>query len=327
MRISILGTGSFASAITQVITDNNHEVLLWTNDLKQIDEINSRHTNSIYYDNFRFSNLVSATDDLEKITEFSNIIFILLPSKIISDVTKRVNKILRKLDKKIYIVNMSKGMDYKNIITISEIIENNIDSKYIKNIYSMTGPTFANEIIDRKLSKFILATKKNDTEIIRTILENEYILIENSDDIVGIEVLSSIKNIVALAAGILDGLGYKENTHAILITEGIREFQKIAPFFNIELDTILSVSGIGDLVLTASSKTSRNYITGKKIGSGEKIDDAIKTTKTVVEGVECAKVMHRFSKEHKINLPITKAVYNIFYDDKNPKEEILKIFK
>jgi len=102
---------------------------------------------------------------------------------------------------------------------------------------------------------------------------------------------------------------------------------KISPFYNIETDTILSVSGIGDLVLTASSKTSRNYLTGQKIGKGEKIDKAIETTKTVVEGVECAKVIYKFSKEHKINLPITTAIYNIFYKGKSPKEEILKIFK
>ena len=327
MKISILGTGSFASAIAQVLTDNNNEVLLWTNDVKQINEINSKHTNKMYYDNFRFTNLVRATDNLEELLEYSNIVFVVIPSKIISDVTKRMNKILKKLNKKIHIVNLSKGMDYKNMTTISQIIEQNIDKNYIDAIYSMTGPTFAKEVIERKISKFTLATKYSNTKLIKSILENEYIIIEDSKDIIGIEVLSSIKNIIALAAGILDGLGYKENTHAILITSGIAEFQKIAPFFNMKLDTLLSVSGIGDLVLTASSKTSRNYLTCKKVGEGLDVNKSIETTKTVVEGVECAKVMYKFSRKHEIKLPITEAVYNIFYKDKDPKEEILKIFK
>lgn len=328
MKVSVLGTGSFASAIAQILTDNNNDVLLWTNDLKQIDEINTRNTNQQYYDNFKFSNKVSATSNLNELLEYSELIIIALPSKIISDVTKKINKILKQTKSKKVFLNMSKGIDYKNLTTISEIIENNIDNIYIKKTYTMTGPTFAKEIIERKISKFSLAGKDlDDATLIKSLFENEYILIDVTNDIKGIEIISSIKNIVALASGILDGLGYQNNTHALIITEGIKEMMKLALFYNIDTNTILSVSGIGDLVLTASSTTSRNYITGKKVGEGQKIDTAIETTKTVVEGVECAKAMYKLSKKHKIELPITNAIYNIFFKNKEPKKEILKIFK
>jgi len=328
MKVSVLGTGSFASAIAQILTDNNNDVLLWTNDLKQIDEINTKHTNEQYYNGFRFSNKVSATSNLNELLEYSELIVIALPSKIIGDVTKKINKLLKQTKSKKIFLNMSKGIDYKNLTTISEIIQNNIDNEYIKNVYTMTGPTFAKEIIERKISKFTLASKDLDNStMIKCLFQNEYILIDTTDDIKGIEILSSIKNIVALAAGIIEGLGYENNTHALIITEGIKEMMKLSLFYNIETNTILSVSGLGDLVLTASSKTSRNYLTGKKVGEGQKIDDAIETTKTVVEGVECAKSMYKFSKKHKIELPITKAIYNIFFKNKDVKEEILEIFK
>ena len=328
MKISVLGTGCLGTAVAQILTDNNYEVLLWTVDEKQVEEINTKRTNKFYYENFKFDKKVKATTSLKELVNFSNNIVVVLPSKFIKDTMKKINKILKNSDEKKTFINMSKGMDYKNLITISEIIEQTIDSKNINKICSMTGPTFASEIVERKLTKFTAAsTIGDDLSDVKKIFRNAYILIEHSKDIKGIEILSSVKNIIALAAGILDGLGYGENAHAILITSGVKEMMKISPFYNIETDTILSVSGIGDLVLTASSKTSRNYLTGQKIGKGEKIDKAIETTKTVVEGVECAKVMYKFSKEHKIELPITKAIYNIFYKNKDPKSEILKIFK
>jgi len=328
MKISVLGTGCLGTAVAQVLTDNKHEVLLWTVDEKQVKEINTKRTNKFYYENFKFDEKVRATTSLEELVNYSDNIVVVLPSKFIKDTMKKINKVLKNSNDKKTFINLSKGMDYKNLITISEIIEQNIDSKNINKICSMTGPTFAIEILERKITKFIAASNIVDhLSDVKNIFQNDYILIDHSNDIKGIEILSSVKNIIALAAGILDGLGYGENAHAILITNGVKEMMKISPFYNIETDTILSVSGIGDLVLTASSKTSRNYLTGQKIGKGEKIDKAIETTKTVVEGVECAKVIYKFSKEHKINLPITTAIYNIFYKGKSPKEEILKIFK
>lgn len=328
MKISILGTGSFGTAIAQILTDNNHEVLMWTVDSKNVDEINNKKTNKYYYENFIFEDKVKATTDLEELVNYSDYIVIALPSKFIKDTMKKINKILKNKNIKKTFINMSKGMDYKNLITISDIIEENIDSKYIKKLCSMTGPSFAKEIVERKITKFTLASHSGDNlDDIKNIFQNDYILINHSKDMRGIEILSSVKNIIALAAGIIHGLGYKDNTHAIIIAEGIKEMMKLCPFYDIDTNTILSVSGVGDLVLTASSKTSRNYSTGEKVGMGMSVSDAIDTTKTVVEGVECAKVMYKFSKEHKIDLPITKAVYNIFYKGKDPKEEIIKVLR
>lgn len=328
MKISVLGTGSFGTAISQILTDNNHSVLLWTVDSKNVEEINNKKTNKQYYENFKFSNNVNATTSLEELIDYSDYIVIALPSKFIKDTMKQINKILKTKNVKKTFINMSKGMDYKNLITISDIIEENIDKNYINKVCSMTGPSFAKEVIERKITKFTLASHSGDNlNDIKNIFQNDYILISPSKDMGGIEILSSVKNIIALAAGIVHGLGYADNTHAIIITEGIKEMLKLSPFYDIDTNTILSVSGVGDLVLTASSKTSRNYTTGEKVGKGIPVNKAIETTKTVVEGVECAKVMYKFSKSHKIDLPITKAVYNIFYKGKDPKEEIIKVLR
>ena len=325
MKVSILGSGSFATAIAQILTDNGNEVLLFTNDLEQIDEINIKKTNKKYYKDFLFDSCVRATASIHETLKFSNIIVIALPSHIISKILENLNKIIT--EEKIFI-NMSKGIDYKNLTTISEIIENKVDKRYINHIYSLTGPSFANEVIERKITKLMLASENmSSSKKIISLFENDYIKIDKTTDIIGIELLSSIKNVIALASGILYGLGYKENTHAYLITLGIKEMQKIAPFYDIETSTIYSVSGLGDLLLTSSSKTSRNFITGFKVGEGKSIKKAVESTKTIVEGIECSKSLYKFSKLHKIKLPICSAVYNIFYKEKKAKDEILKIFQ
>lgn len=325
MKISVLGSGSFASAIAQILTDNGNEVLLYTNDKEQVSEINHLKTNVRYYKDFNFSENVSATSELEDVIKFSDIIVIALPSHVIESVLKKLNKLLT--NKKIFI-NMSKGLDYKNFRTISEVILDNIKEKYIDNIYSLTGPSFAIEIIERKITSLMLASKNiSNSSFIIHLFKNDYIYINTTVDIIGIEVLSALKNVIALCSGLLYGLGYKENTHAALITKGLEEMMLISPFYDIDIDTVYGLSGLGDLVLTAGSKNSRNFITGYKVGSGIDVDEAIKSTITIVEGVECCKVLKKFSKEHKINLPIVGAVYNIFYKNKKPEKEIMKIFK
>ena len=156
MKVSVLGTGCLGTAVAQVLTDNNHEVLLWTVDEKQVKEINTKKTNRFYYENFKFDDKVKATTSLEEICDFSDYIVVVLPSKFIKDTMKKINKVLKNSVEKKTFVNMSKGMDYKNLITISEIIEQTIDSKNINKICSMTGPTFASEILERKITKFFL---------------------------------------------------------------------------------------------------------------------------------------------------------------------------
>ena len=175
MRVSVLGTGCLGTAVAQVLTDNKHDVLLWTVDEKQVKEINEKRTNKFYYENFKFDENVSATTSLEEIVNYSDNIVVVLPSKFIKDTMKKINKVLKNSNDKKTFINLSKGMDYKNLITISEIIEQNIDSKNINKICSMTGPTFAIEILERKITKFIAASNIGDhLSDVKNIFQNDY---------------------------------------------------------------------------------------------------------------------------------------------------------
>ena len=327
MKISILGSGSFAIAISKILTDNGMDVLMWTVDKDQVDEINNSNTSKFYYPDYKLSKKVKATTSLNDILTYSDVIVIAIPSKFIRTTLKKIhNKLKNNLNEYIFI-NMSKGMDYSKGLTISQIIENTIDNKNIKSVSSITGASFAKQILDKNITRFTLASHYDDKKEIKRIFENDYIIIDESFDIIGIEMLSSLKNVHALASGMIAGLGYEDNTHAIIITLALLEMKKLGEVYNISDKTLFSISGLGDLVLTASSKMSRNYITGYNVGRGLSIDESIKQAKTVVEGVECIKVMKRIARKEKINLPIVNAMYNIFYSYKNTKEEILKLLK
>lgn len=327
MKISILGSGSFAIAISKILTDNSHDVLMWTVDKEQVLEINNERTSKFYYPNYKLSKKVKATTDLKELIDFSNIIVIALPSKFIKPTLKKINTKLKNNLNEYTFINMSKGIDNKNLVTISQIIESVIDKKNIKSIASITGASFASEILDKNITRFILASSYDNKKNIKKIFENDYIIVDESDDIIGVEILSSIKNVIALASGIIAGLGYKENTHAIIITLGLKEMFSLKDVFDISDNTIISNSGVGDLVLTASSKTSRNYITGYNVGKSMNIDEAIKSAKTVVEGVECVKSIKKIERKYKIKLPITHSMYNIFCGYKNVRDEINKLLK
>lgn len=327
MKISILGSGSYAIAISKILSENMHEVLMWTVDKEQVVEINENRTSKFYYPNLQLSKKVKATTDLKELINYSNIIIIALPSKFIKPTLKKINtKLKNNLDKYTFI-NMSKGIDNKNLYTISQTIENVIDKKNIKSVCSILGASFASQIIDKNITRLTIASKYDDKNKIKKIFENEYIVLDESEEIIGIEFLSSLKNVIALSSGIVNGLGYKDNTHSIIITLGVKEMYILADTMNFNKDIINTISGVGDLVLTASSKTSRNYITGYNIGNGKTIEEAISAAKTTVEGVECIKVMKKIMRKYKVKLPIVEAMYNIFYRYKNVREEINKLLR
>ena len=327
MKISILGSGSFAIAISKILTDNAHDVLLWTPDINQINEINNYRTSKFYFPNYKLSKRVSATSNLSDILNFSNVIIIALPAKFIKQTLKKMKIKLKNSLEKYDFINMSKGIDNTKLLTISQIIENIIEEKNINSISSIVGASFAKNILDEDITRLVLASNYNNKKFIKKIFENNYIILDESNDIIAIEMFSSIKNVIALASGIIEGLEYKDNTHAIIHSLGIKDMQTLSSVYNINNETLLSIAGIGDLVMTSSSKTSRNYITGFNIGKGLSIEDAIKEAKTTVEGIDSIKALKKFARINKIKLHVVNSMYNIFFGLKDPREEILKLLR
>lgn len=324
-RSTILGAGSYGSAIAQILTDNGYKVMLYTNIKEQAEEINNSKTNKFFFKNLKFNNKVKATTSIKEAINYSEYIFIALPSHAIREVLALINK--EKFSPKIF-VNMSKGLEPNTYKLISEIIEEEINEEKRKGIVVLSGPSHAEEIITRDIT-LLLSASLSDTlsKKIQHIISNHYMRVYTSDDLIGIQLAAAIKNILAIASGILYGMGYGDNTRAALITRGLAEMVRYARLKGAKTSTLFGIAGIGDLIVTATSFHSRNFQIGLKIGKGMRVEDALADSKMVVEGVRTAKAVYQDIAERNIEMPITEGVYRIFYENGDPKTIIQDIMK
>lgn len=320
-KISVIGSGSWGSALANVLADNGYSVLMWGHDKNQIDEINDFHTNTAYLGEEKLVDTIVATNSLEEVVNYADDILMVIPTKFFRNTLHKINELITK--PKIFI-NASKGMEPGTFKSISQLIEEEIDDELIKGIAILTGPSHAEEVIVRQLTT--IASVSKDEQVAKHVQEmfsNEYLRIYTHTDLIGAEVGSSLKNVIAIASGIIYGLGFGDNTRAALITRGLAEMIRYGKYKGADESTFYGLTGIGDLIVTATSFHSRNFQAGKRVGEGEDPRIAVEKSTMVVEGVRTAKAIYEETKELPFDMPIVEAVYKIFYEGKNTKD-ILK---
>ena len=324
MKIGIAGTGTWATALAQVLVDNNHEVVLYGREQGQIDDINLYHRNAVYFgDGVILSNKIIATNDVKKICVDVDAILLSVPTAAMSEV---LEKIVPFLTRKMLFVNTAKGFDPYTNLRMSEIIRRQVPSSKRKAIVSLLGPSHAEEVIMRHLTLIAAVSKnKKAAYLIQHIFSNDYFRVYVHKDEVGAEYATAMKNTIAIAAGIIDGLGLGDNAKAALITRGLNEMVKLGRHFHARANTYLGLTGVGDLVVTCGSKHSRNYQAGFMIGQDNSSQRFFKENTKTVEGVRTTKVIHEIAMKRKISLPIIEAIYNVLYLDSKPSEVISRL--
>lgn len=323
MNIGILGLGSWPLALARALNDNGHDVLMWSAINEEVDELNQFHSAKKYIDDVVFNQSMRATSDIKEICEHSNIILIGIPTKFYRGVLKDLNEKLR--DKKIFI-NVSKGIEPGTHMLMSEIITEEINSEYIKDIVNLTGPSHAEELV--KLMETTLVSACTNIDVAREVQElfqNEYLRVYVSEDLVGSQLVGALKNIIAIAAGVLVGLGKGDNVKAALITRGLAEIRRYALLRGASEDTIYGLAGLGDLIVTTSSVHSRNFQAGYRIGQGENPSKAIEKSTMVVEGIRTCNAVVNQLDELGIEMPISEAVYDVFYNGVDIEKAIMNL--
>lgn len=297
MDISILGAGSWASSLADVLIDNEHNVLLWH-----------------YKKNTK--NNPNITNSLECIQK-RMVIFIALPSHAISNILERINPKPEAL-----IVVCSKGFDPKTKCRLSLIVEQKLAIKK-NNIIILSGPSHAEEV-SRKVPTAVVAASSSliNAEYIQNIISNHYFRVYTSTDVIGIEIAAAAKNIIAIASGICIGLNYGDNTIAALISRGLKEVIRLGKKFKAKEDTFYGLGGLGDLSVTAFSKHSRNRKFGINIVKYKNLNKAQNEIKMIVEGINATEIIYKLSKKYKINMPIVNQVYSILFENKDAKSAI-----
>ena len=308
------------TALAIVLADNGHEVRLWGHKPKQIEEINTYHTNKKYLPNTVLPELIIGYDSLEAALKNIDIIVLAVPTKAIREV---LQKIVRFRKEPLMIIHVSKGIEPNTHLRISEMIEEEVPAHLLKDIVALSGPSHAEEVVLRHPTTVTVSSKNiQAAEKAQDLFINKHFRVYTNPDLIGVEIGGALKNIIALAAGISDGLGYGDNAKAALITRGLAEIARLGGKLGAKPITFLGLAGIGDLIATCTSIHSRNWRTGNMIGKGKKLDEVLENMGMVVEGVRTTKAVYQQSKKLDVKMPITEVLYRILFEGIDPKDGV-----
>lgn len=316
MKTVVIGSGSWGTALAQVLADNKEEVIIYGIEKSEIDDINLNHENSKYFEGVELNPNLKATDDITVVKD-ADIVLLAVPTFAIEGICLQIDPYLKN---NIIVVNVSKGFHPETSERMSEVIRRCISKEHLSSVVSLIGPSHAEEVVIRLLTTIdAVSLKEEDAQVIQRTFSNNYLRIYTGDDEIGSELGVAIKNVMAIASGILSGLGYQDNTRAALITRGLQEMIRYGVFFGGKQQTFMGLTGIGDLIVTCTSIHSRNFKAGYQIGKENDVTNFLKYNKKTVEGVRTAKIVHKVAKENNIDMPICEEVYQILFEGKEPK--------
>ena len=323
MKVCFLGSGAWATALANVVSDNDYEVVVYGIDENEINDINSNHKNSKYFNDILLNKKIRATLDIKDAIKDCGIVVIAVPSSQIRNVLKKIEVLINSNP---IILNVSKGFDNITHKRLSEVIKDSIDSSKIKWVVTLIGPSYAEEVIEKYYTAVSAVSSSIEcAEEIQKVFSNNYFRIYTNEDEIGAEIGAGIKNVIAIASGILTGLGYKDNSRAALITRGLAEITRYGIALGADQKTFLGLTGIGDLFLTCSSLTSRNYSCGIEIGKLDSAEEFLKNNTKTIEGIYACKIIYESALELGIEMPIVSAVYEVLYNNKKPSEELVHL--
>ncbi|MDR0831745.1 MAG: NAD(P)-dependent glycerol-3-phosphate dehydrogenase [Bacillales bacterium] len=320
MKIGIIGTGAWGSALANVLTDNGNEVILYGIVAEEINDINTNHKNSKYLKSTCLNVSIKATDKLIEAVKDSEMIILAVPSQLIVEMA---NTVISNLNTKPVLVNVSKGFEPKSHLTLLTAIRNSIDISKIKGLVSLIGPSFANEVAVRDITTVCAVSRDIEIgQIVQKVFSNSYFRVYLNTDEIGCEIGAAIKNVIAIASGMCVGLGYGDNTKAAVITRGLAEIIRVGVALGADKSTFTGLTGIGDLFLTCSSNNSRNFTAGYQIGKDNSSLNFWKDNKKTVEGVWACQYLIELAHNKKVEVPITRSVHNVLFNNAKPSEEL-----
>ncbi|WP_408955938.1 NAD(P)H-dependent glycerol-3-phosphate dehydrogenase [Natroniella sp. ANB-PHB2] len=318
-KIAVIGGGSWGTALAVLLHNNGHEVCLRDISQAKVDEINQKNINS-YLPNIELPEGLKATTNLEEAVAGANIVLVVVPSHVVRTVAQELKGLL---DEDTIIVSASKGIEEETHLRMSEVLKEELDSKLHDNILVLSGPTHAEEVVLNLPTTIVVAgSNKQSAELIQELFMTDFFRVYTNSDLIGVELGAAVKNIIAIAAGVSDGLDYGDNALAALVTRGIAEIKRLGAELGADPVTFSGLAGLGDLIVTCASQHSRNRRLGFKIGSGLTLDEALAEMKMVAEGVRTAKAVFAFAKELEIEMPLTSEVYRVLFEDKEPKQAV-----
>ena len=319
-NIGVIGAGSWGIALSVLLSNNGHEVKVWSIIEDEIKMLNENHEHKDKLPGVVLSDKITFTTDLKEAVEGKDLLVLAVPSPFVRSTAASLKAVVS--DGQI-IVNVAKGIEESTLMTLSQIIEEEVPQAEVT---VLSGPSHAEEVGRGIPTTIVVGAKNKKTaEHIQNIFMSEVFRVYISPDVLGIELGAALKNVVALAAGIADGLGYGDNTKAALITRGITEIARLGMAMGGKFETFCGLSGIGDLIVTCASMHSRNRRAGILIGQGKTMDEAMTEVKMVVEGVYSAKAALGLAKKYDVQIPIIEQVNLVLFENKPASEAMMDL--
>lgn len=319
-KIGVIGSGSWGIALARLLYLNGHEITVWSAIAEEITMLQEKHEHVDKLPGVKLADEITFTVDLKEAMAGKEILVLAVPSPFVRSTAKRMAEFLTKGQ---IVVNVAKGIEEATLMTLSEVIEEELPKAKVA---VLSGPSHAEEVGKDLPTTIVVATKEQNTaEYLQNVFMNQVFRVYTSPDILGVELGAALKNVVALAAGIADGLGYGDNTKAALITRGITEIARLGTAMGGKYETFFGLTGIGDLIVTCASMHSRNRRAGILIGQGKTMEEAMAEVKMVVEGVYSAKAAMGLARKYDVDLPIISQVNAVLFENKLASEGVKEL--
>jgi glycerol-3-phosphate dehydrogenase (NAD(P)+) len=325
MKILVLGAGGWGTTLSILLSRNGQNVTLWEYNREYAETLNEYRENFYYLPNVKIPRNIKITNDIEDSVRGKDIILVTTPTQFIRNNLAPLKNYKFKNE---IILSAAKVIENHSLMLVSEIILDLFKYSKKENIACLSGPSHAEEVSRKVPTAVVVAsTNKKNSGLLQKVFSNQYFRVYTSYDLKGTEIGGALKNVIAIAAGISEGAGFGDNTKAALMTRGINEIMRLGLKLKARKETFFGLSGIGDLIVTCSSKYSRNRFVGEQIGAGKKLNLILKEMKMVAEGVATTQSAYELSKIHKTDMPIVEKVYQILFRNKNPNLATKELMK
>jgi len=317
-KIGVIGAGAWGTALALLLADKGHNVSLWMYEKDLAEETGRTRENRVYLPGFTLPANIAVSSSLEEAVRERPFILSVAPSHTVRAVSAQLAPFLA--DDAV-IISASKGIEIDSLLPLSDVLRQTLPPRFHDRLCFLSGPSFAKEVALKMPTAVALASYDPDAgKQAQTLMSAPYFRVYTNTDVIGVELGGAVKNVIAIAAGVLEGLGFGYNTMAALLTRGLAEMARLGTSMGANPVTFSGLAGMGDLVLTCTGGLSRNRTLGTRLGKGEKLDDILKSAKTVAEGVKTAKAARELARKNGIEMPIVEEMYLILYEGKDPRQ-------
>lgn len=323
MKIGVVGAGSWGTALANLLALKGFKINLWVFEKEVKDQIETSRENAVFLPGVSLSNHIRPSNDIGEVVGGKDLVLVVVPSHVMRVTAGKMRK---HISTETVIVSASKGIENKTHLTMSGVLKD-ILHDIPENFFAvLSGPSFAREVVKKIPTVVAVASKDQKVAgMVQRVFAAPYFRVYTNNDMIGVELGGAVKNVIAIASGIIEGLGLGLNTRAALITRGLTEIRRLGLKLGANPRTFAGIAGVGDLVLTCTGDVSRNHTVGKKIGEGMKLTEILSEMRMVAEGVKTAKSVYNLSRKLGVEMPISHEVYHILYDDISPKEAVNRL--